>query len=735
MAGFRVAILFYNQMNYLYSGRKIMRSKGVLAVLALILLYCHVAQASLILHLGFEDTLNDSSAYHNNAVLNSGATASFSTDKPAVIAGAKSVFIPRTDCIKVPNSLSLVTSDTVTVAFWAKVSDINTTDNGYDSLVVKMQSAAPGVQARGFRLRQEVHNDRMKLRIDTGATTNQVVGVIDGVYPASNPTWHHIAFILDKGKFTCYKDGASVSTGTYTHNDGFATDLGLGDLLIGGDSNPVAPQVEGYFDDFAMWDSDIGAAAIAGLASGAYTPETIPLLNACNITLDAGAPQGTISTKITGVNTVYQKESDAYWSGTKYENFLKDMKCGLIRWPGGEVTSYYHWNDMISRGQADTWDPKFDGNKGSGSSFMNLDEYMTHVAAIGCEPMVGINMESGAAYNRDADGVNEAKALLQYCKTKNYNVKKWFLDNEPYISASSNHVQMTVTQYANYLNMYGDALRSVDPNIELVANWNSYWASGWQTLLNTAGRNVDIMDNHFYWAHGQADWNLWLSQTPMTHWAGSGNPRKSYDAIIKEEKTQAAKAGYPNMKIATFEWNIGPTSTTNPSQFQAALMQAEQFGQFINGGLDYGTFWPAHGYDEYRQIFNSSSATPHPNFEMFKMYSSLLGQQLIKTTTDQTSIRPVAALSQDGNTLWVCLVRKSNDAPDQEVALNLSGFIVGSATVSNFNSSNILSNTYTMTNLAPKSLRPFRVDIPAHSFTKITLTRLQSSSKTWEKFR
>ncbi len=711
-----------------------MRSKGFFAALVIALLYCGVAQASLILHLGFEDSLNDSSYYHNNAVLNSGETAVFSTDKPPAIGGSKSVFIPRTDCIRVPNSVSLITSDTVTVAFWAKVSDINPSDNGFDALVIKMQWASPGVEPRGYRLRQDAHADRMKVRVDTGATTNQILGAIDGVYPVSNPAWHHMAFVLDKGKFTCYKDGANVSTGTYTHNDGFATDLAQGDLLIGGDTSPSAAQVEGYFDDFAMWDSDIGAEAIAGLASGAYTPETIPLLTPCTITLDATKPQGTISTQITGVNTVYHKEADSYWSGTNFEDQLKGMKCGLIRFPGGEVTSYYHWNDMISRGQVDTWDPSFDGNKGSGSTFMNLDEYMAHVAAIGCEPMVGVNMESGAAYDRDLDGVNEAKALMQYCKTKGYNVKKWFLDNEPYVAATSNHVQMNVTQYANYINMYGDALKSIDPNIELVANWNSYWASGWQTLLSIAGRNVDVIDNHFYWAHGSADWDLWLSQNPMTHYAGSSG-RKTYEALIKEERTQAAKLGYPNMKIASFEWNIGPTDTTAPSQFQAALMQAEQFGHFVNGGLDYATFWPAHGFTEYRQIFDSASPTPHPDYQMFKMYGDILGQRLITTSTDEPEIRPVAALSQDGTTLWVYLVRKTNDAPVQEVALNLSGFIVGSATVSNFNSNNILSNTYTMTTLTPKSLRPFRVDLPPHSFTQIKLTRLQSSSKEWERFR
>ena len=88
--------------------------------------------------------------------------------------------------------------------------------------------------------------------------------------------------------------------------------------------------------------------------------------------------------------------------------------------------------------------------------------------------------------------------------------------------------------------------------------------------------------------------------------------------------------------------------------------------------------WPLHwGGDmgnNFRAIVDQASHKPTPSFYVFKLYSNVLGQQLITSQTSQVYIRPVSALSQDGNTLWVFLLNKSADGQPVNAVMAISGF-------------------------------------------------------------
>jgi len=449
----------------------------------------------------------------------------------------------------------------------------------------------------------------------------------------------------------------------------------------------------------------------------------------CSVSIDAAGPLTEINPKLMGVNLVYSKESDSYWSNGTVANHLKDLGCGFLRWPGGEVNSYVHWNDMIASAQVDTWNPSWNGKRGSASSYMNLDEYITLQRKVGCEPLVGVNMESGAKYNREQKGVDDAKALVQYCKDKGYNVKYWFMDNESYLNNTSNNYHFTATEYADHVNTYANAMKTVDPNILIICNWTSAWSTEWSTIVSKCGSNIDIMDNHLYWMNGGGvDWAKWLGQTPMS-WNG-----KSYKTIISGERTGLKGLGREDVQLASFEWNVGPQPSTSLSYYQAALMEAEQFGQYISAGMDMACMWPMHGSDDYRQMFTSSGA-PHANFQMFGMYKDVMGQKRITGTSDHPEVPVVAALSNDGSTLWVYLLRKTGEGvADLEVNLQLKGFAPGSATARVFYAASLSSNTPTITDLPVTSMIPITLSLPAHSFTQITLHRADSRSRTWTQY-
>lgn len=451
-------------------------------------------------------------------------------------------------------------------------------------------------------------------------------------------------------------------------------------------------------------------------------------VSACRVKVDAGEMRGQVSPLLIGFNVVYMNEPDAYWADGAAGGQLRDLKTGLLRWPGGEVTSFYHWNDMIDRGETDTWDPEYQPRQIDQAKFMNLEEYMTHVRAIGCEPMIGVNIMSGHKFNRTEEGLAEARALIQHCVHRGYKVKYWFIDNENYLPEKK--PELTPAEYAHYINQYADVLKSIDPDIEIIANWYWGWNDAWKEILSIAGRNIDIADFHLYWRSGGTTWEHWLKQTPMGPGRNAkenqGNLTKtiSYEETIRGFKEGARSMGL-DLKVAALEWNIGPKPKAPISQFQAALMEAEQFGQFINGGMDMACFWPMHWPSEnsYRTLLDHDAPRPHPNHQMFKLYSDALGQQLLISQADCDEVRTTAVRSNDGKTVLVYLLRKSGPGPAMPATISVEGFTPSTIKAVSFTSEDLHADQGEVIELPIVSQSPVEVNLPPHSLTQIRLSQ------------
>ena len=57
-----------------------------------------------------------------------------------------------------------------------------------------------------------------------------------------------------------------------------------------------------------------------------------------------------VSPLLSGVNAVYAYEADEVWSDGKIEGYFKDLNVSVVRFPGGTVCSFYHWNAMTGEG-------------------------------------------------------------------------------------------------------------------------------------------------------------------------------------------------------------------------------------------------------------------------------------------------------------------------------------------------------------------------------------------------
>jgi hypothetical protein len=380
-----------------------------------------------------------------------------------------------------------------------------------------------------------------------------------------------------------------------------------------------------------------------------------------------------VSDKLMGFNLIYPHEKNSIWQDGKIAGYLKDVNVGFLRYPGGTVCSYYHWNALTGEGWKDSWDPDNPVTPKAPSGFMDVDEYIELVRSTGATPLVGINVSSGWRWNRQQEGLEEAIALMQYCKDKNFEVKYWYLDNEPY-QHDSNGGSKTPEQYADLINTYVPVMKAFDPNIKTIVNWNAGYRNKraeHERLIKRAGNNIDIVDVHWYWSWSDTSWEKWLGKTPMVEWTGY-----NYMEDIRYFKQMVEDFGFPDIEMASLEWNTGPISIGNSlTASRAAFAQSEMMMQFIAGGLDYAVFWPIHWPDQSskpRSFVDTSDNSANPNYQLFKFLGQMQGGSSIETTVSKNKedVLILAVQDKNQNTLRICVLNKNTENLVTDIELN-----------------------------------------------------------------
>ncbi len=154
---------------------------------------------------------------------------------------------------------------------------------------------------------------------------------------------------------------------------------------------------------------------------------------------------------------------------------LKEVKVPLLRYPGGNFVSNYHWEDGVGprqdrkRRYEYAWDTVEDNQFGT-------NEFIELCRATGASPYICCNMGTGT--------VEEAMNWVEYCNSnrdtyyahlrrKNgydepFGVKYWGLGNECYAPWQMG-AAMNARDYAYKAIEYGKAIRFADPNAYLIA--------------------------------------------------------------------------------------------------------------------------------------------------------------------------------------------------------------------------------------------------------------------------
>lgn len=393
--------------------------------------------------------------------------------------------------------------------------------------------------------------------------------------------------------------------------------------------------------------------------------------DAVAITIDAGAQGNRISPLLMGFNTVYCYEPDKYWQNGDgiIPQYLKKIQTGIMRYPGGTVVTRFQWENPSGQGWAEAGEPTFNASKNTSSAaFMDVDEYLANVKKLETEPLVGINMSTGIKYNKVDEYIAMAKRLVQHCIDKGVRVKYYYLDNEPYIKNIS--YKFTAKTYAEQINIYAKAIREIDPDIKIIANTHPSQLNYTDTLMQIAGKDIDIFDVHYYWYYGRATFENWTKQERMIR-PSVGSLREQRLQI----KELGKKYGRPDVEMVALEWNIGPVDSKEAKRTNAqiALMVSEQYMDVLSSGMPFACFWPVSWPKPMDRALLDAQNGYKPNavYYMFDMFKDVLGEQVITAGLLKKEFPGMAVRSKDGKHIWLYIINKANDHAEKEITVNL----------------------------------------------------------------
>lgn len=375
-----------------------------------------------------------------------------------------------------------------------------------------------------------------------------------------------------------------------------------------------------------------------------------------------------------GMNMSYWRDTDQRWSDGVIASRMIDVNATLLRWPGGGEAAVYHWQECPG---APAWKDSWETNPNSEYYFsdpndcydpdvMDIDEFLYWCYdVIGAEAAIGVNFESGWRYDRLNDSIAEAVSLVQYCKDKGYNVKYWYIGNEPGSAFISD------SDYAMVIDLFADAMKQVDPDIEIIAYitaklGTSHIIDRYSTMLTESGGNLDYCDGHFYWSRLSATWDKWLNQNPLL---------SEIHDYVGPPYTQDFENWYQNVaelgedaKLVSLEWSAGiPAYETwqadTMSPYQCGLVNAEIFMNFIYGGVEMACLYPStfsvlQTRNPGRGLINPDTYEPWPTYHILQLFGDAVGKEVLSCTSSRVNL-PVISVLKNENELAVYALNKS----------------------------------------------------------------------------
>jgi alpha-L-arabinofuranosidase len=257
---------------------------------------------------------------------------------------------------------------------------------------------------------------------------------------------------------------------------------------------------------------------------------------------------------------------------------LRELRMGILRWPGGNFVSNYHWKDGIGPKQGRPRRPELAWG-GEESNRFGTDEYLGYCAELGAEPYICLNMGTGT--------LSEALDWVEYCngagdtywaeqrrangRQAPYQVRYWGLGNEMYGDWQVG--ALTAEEYVREATRWARAIRMLDPNARLISCGMNGWNEWDRVVIDGMAGLVDYHSLHIY--TGSED-----------YWTNVLAPHQA-ERAIDCTRTYLRRTAYRRKldsqpRIAYDEWNVWYRQMTGALEERYDFTDALAVATYLN---------------------------------------------------------------------------------------------------------------------------------------------------------
>lgn len=264
---------------------------------------------------------------------------------------------------------------------------------------------------------------------------------------------------------------------------------------------------------------------------------------------------------------------------------IRDAGVPLVRYPGGNFVSGYHWEDGVGprESRPSRLDPAWSVIE---SNQFGLNEFMDWARQAAVEPMMAVNLGTR--------GVEDAKNLVEYCNIekgslysdlrrshgveKPHNIRLWCLGNEMDGPWQMGH--KTADEYGRLAEEAGRVMKMIDPDIELVACGSSSLTmptfGSWEaTVLDHCYEQADYISLHTYYGNPEGRTMDFLANS-----VAMDEFIRSVVAIC--DYVKAKKKGRKQINLSFDEWNVWYHSIEQDKEIERWVQAPHQLEDVYN---------------------------------------------------------------------------------------------------------------------------------------------------------
>jgi alpha-L-arabinofuranosidase len=231
---------------------------------------------------------------------------------------------------------------------------------------------------------------------------------------------------------------------------------------------------------------------------------------------------------------------------------LEALWIPVLRWPGGNFVSGYHWLDGVGPVEQRPRRLELAWHAEESNRF-GTNEFLQYCELLDIEPYICVNMGNGT--------IDEAQAWVEYCngtgntywanlrrkhgREEPYKVKYWGLGNEMYGNWQIG--ALDVVDYSKKAREFAKVMKWTDPGIKLVSCGMTGWDDWDRIVLEALAPFVDFHSIHIYTGSNDYYNNVFLPHQ-------AERALKSCQAMIDRVRYQQ-DIKHP-IYVAYDEWNI-----------------------------------------------------------------------------------------------------------------------------------------------------------------------------------